>query len=95
MVLFFLQLVYTFEALFMYFSVAQYKNIHLEIDVNSKSDRVEWGHCRYQSLFRPDRAYELVVQWLAASGPIVAELVCKLLHLIHNKLYQISLGYVL
>lgn len=60
--------------------MAQYKNIHLEIDVNSKSDRVEWGHCRYQSLFRPDRAYELVVQWLAASGPIVAELVrsCKL-----------------
>lgn len=55
--------------------VAQYKNIHLEIDVNSKSDRVEWGHCRYQSTFRPDRAYELVVQWLAASGPIVAELI--------------------
>ncbi|XP_034240343.1 GATOR complex protein Iml1 isoform X2 [Thrips palmi] len=55
--------------------VAQYKNIHLEIDVNAKSDRVEWGHCRYQSLFRPDRAYELVVQWVAASGPIVAELI--------------------
>ncbi|KAE8752931.1 hypothetical protein FOCC_FOCC000276 [Frankliniella occidentalis] len=55
--------------------VAQYKNIHLEIDVNNKSDRIEWGHCRYQSLFRPDRAYELVVQWLSASGPIVAELI--------------------
>ena len=55
--------------------VAQYKNIHLEIDVNNKSDRIEWGHCRYQSLFRPDRAYELVVQWLAASGPIAAELI--------------------
>lgn len=61
--------------IFSYVLVAQYKNIHLEIDVNAKSDRVEWGHCRYQSLFRPDRAYELVVQWVAASGPIVAELV--------------------
>lgn len=47
----------------------------MEIDVNGKSDRVEWGHCRYQSVFSPDRAYELVIEWEAASGPIVADLV--------------------
>lgn len=52
-----------------------YKQVHLEIDVNGKSDRIEWGHCRYQSYYRPDRAFELVVQWMAASGTIVADLV--------------------
>ncbi|XP_017781938.1 PREDICTED: DEP domain-containing protein 5 isoform X2 [Nicrophorus vespilloides] len=51
-----------------------FKRTHLEIDVNTKSDRVEWGHARYQTVFRPDQAYELVVEWLTASGSIVAEL---------------------
>ncbi|XP_069703010.1 GATOR complex protein Iml1 isoform X2 [Periplaneta americana] len=56
-------------------TVPLYKHTHLEIDINTKSDRIEWGHARYQSLYRPDRAFELVVQWVTASGTIVAELV--------------------
>ncbi|XP_014258974.1 GATOR complex protein DEPDC5 isoform X2 [Cimex lectularius] len=52
-----------------------YKESHLEIDVQNKSDRVEWGHLKYQAAYRPDMAYEMVVQWAAASGPIVADLV--------------------
>lgn len=52
-----------------------YKQMHLEIDVASKSDRIEWGHARYQTVFRPDQAYELVVEWLVSSGSIVSELV--------------------
>ncbi|KAF5306981.1 hypothetical protein FQR65_LT07204 [Abscondita terminalis] len=51
-----------------------YKQIHLEIDVANKSDRIEWGHARYQTVFRPNQAYELVLGWLVASGAIVAEL---------------------
>lgn len=46
------------------------------MDVNSKSDRVEWGHARYQSLYRCDQAYEIIAQWVAASGSVVADLVC-------------------
>lgn len=49
--------------------------MHLEIDVSGKSDRIEWGHARYQTVFRPDQAFELVVQWVTASGSIVSELV--------------------
>ncbi|PSN43947.1 DEP domain-containing protein 5 [Blattella germanica] len=56
-------------------TVPLYKHTHLEIDVNGKSDRIEWGHARYQSLYRPDRAWELVVQWVTSSGTIVAELI--------------------
>ncbi|GBP54568.1 GATOR complex protein DEPDC5 [Eumeta japonica] len=52
-----------------------YKNTHLDIDVNSKSDRIEWGHARYQATFRPDQAYEVCIQWAVASGNIVAELI--------------------
>lgn len=57
----------------MYLSV--YKQTHLDIDVNNKSDRIEWGHARYQATFRPDQAYEMCIQWAVASGNIVAELV--------------------
>lgn len=49
--------------------------MHLETDIGMKSDRVEWGHARYQTVFRPDQAYELVVEWLTSSGSIIAELV--------------------
>ncbi|CAH0554753.1 unnamed protein product [Brassicogethes aeneus] len=51
-----------------------YKRMRLETDVQSRSDRVEWGHAKYQTVFRPDKAYELVVEWLTSSGSIVAEL---------------------
>lgn len=52
-----------------------YKRMRLETDIASKSDRVEWGHSKYQTVFRPDQAYELVVEWLTSSGSIVFELV--------------------
>lgn len=45
------------------------------MDVNSKSDRVEWGHAHYQSLYRCDQAYEIIARWIAASGSVVADLV--------------------
>jgi hypothetical protein len=62
--------------LFFFFSlVPWYKEAHLEMDVNSKSDRVEWGHARYQSVYRCDQAYEIIAQWVAASGSVVADLV--------------------
>lgn len=54
-----------------------YKHTHLDIDINNKSDRIEWGHLRYQSIYKVDHSYELVVQWVASSGSIVADLVNK------------------
>lgn len=52
-----------------------YKQLHLEIDPAQKSDRVEWGHLRYHTTMTPGYAFELVVQWLTASGPIVYDLI--------------------
>ncbi|XP_022197522.2 GATOR complex protein Iml1 isoform X3 [Nilaparvata lugens] len=52
-----------------------YKQTHLEIDVQGKSDRIEWGHAKYQDIYHPYQAYEIEVQWVAASGSIVSELI--------------------
>lgn len=52
-----------------------YKQTHLEIDPQQKSDRIEYGHIRYHSTMTPGYAFELVVQWLTASGPIVYDLI--------------------
>lgn len=52
-----------------------YKQAHLEVDTLNKSDRVEWGHARYNREMYPGTAFEVTVQWITASGPIVQELV--------------------
>ncbi|KAL3269605.1 hypothetical protein HHI36_008669 [Cryptolaemus montrouzieri] len=51
-----------------------YKKMRLETDVSGRSDRVEWGHVQYQTVFRPDLAYEFIIEWLISSGSIIAEL---------------------
>lgn len=58
--------------------VPPYKHTHLDIDINNRSDRIEWGHLRYQSLLKTDHSYELVVQWVASSGSIAADLVSSI-----------------
>lgn len=65
----------TREILTLYFTGIMYRKLRLETDVSGKSDRVEWGHARYQAVFRPDQAYELIAEWLTSSGSIVGELV--------------------
>lgn len=52
-----------------------YKQSHLEIDLSSKSDRVEWGHARYHRVMTPGSSFEITVQWITASGPIVYDLI--------------------
>ncbi|XP_032596837.1 GATOR complex protein Iml1 isoform X4 [Drosophila grimshawi] len=48
---------------------------HLEIDVNQKSDRMEWGHVKHHTVMQPGFAFELVVEWVTSSGPIVSDLI--------------------
>lgn len=52
-----------------------YKQLHLEVDPNTKSDRTEWGHVRYHTTMTPNYAFELVVQWLTSTGPVVYDLI--------------------
>ncbi len=57
-----------------------FKQTHLELDLYGKSDRIEWGHARYQSVYSVESSFELVVEWVAASGPVVSDLVSSLPH---------------
>ncbi|KAL5290697.1 DEPDC5 family protein [Megaselia abdita] len=52
-----------------------YRSTHLEIDVTKKSDRMEWGHAKYHSVMVPNTAFEIVVDWVTASGPAVSDLI--------------------
>ena len=58
-----------------------FKQSHLEVDLSNKSDRVEFGHARYHAQFVPGSAFEIVVQWISASGPIVYDLVSFFINL--------------
>ena len=45
-------------------------------DVNQKSGRPEWCVIAYNGNYHPDlAAYALEINWLVASGPIIAEMV--------------------
>ncbi|XP_036220149.1 GATOR complex protein Iml1 isoform X2 [Bactrocera oleae] len=52
-----------------------YRHSHLEINVNQKSERMEWGHVKYHTVMQPGYAFEIVVEWVTASGPIVGDLI--------------------
>lgn len=52
-----------------------FKSFTLDPDIGGKSDRSEWGEGKYQATYRPDRAFELRVNWSVGTGALVAELV--------------------
>ncbi|XP_067132327.1 GATOR complex protein Iml1 isoform X2 [Centruroides vittatus] len=53
----------------------QLKNTNIDIDVSKKSERVEWGHAKYHSIFQPAEAFEITIEWMVATGNLLAELV--------------------
>ena len=58
-----------------YDQMLRYKTCNLEMDISNKSDRIEWGHLRYQAVLFPDATLEFIFQWVVCTGPLVAELV--------------------
>ncbi|XP_032791433.2 GATOR complex protein Iml1 [Daphnia magna] len=57
-----------------YDQMLRYKSCNLDMDISGKSERIEWGHLRYQSVFYPDASLEFIFQWVVCTGPLVAEL---------------------
>ena len=52
-----------------------FKSFTVDIDGVGKSERPEWGEGKYQGKYRPDKAFELRVNWSVATGAIITELV--------------------
>ncbi|XP_022711750.1 GATOR complex protein DEPDC5-like isoform X2 [Varroa jacobsoni] len=51
-----------------------FKRAYVNIDAG-RSDRPEWGQAQYHSVFQPGTAFELDVEWVVATGNIVADMV--------------------
>jgi hypothetical protein len=48
--------------------------VDIEVDLQHKSDRMEYAHAKYQQHYRPDMAFELMIYWMCSTGPIMGEL---------------------
>lgn len=66
-----------------------YKQMYLDIDNGQKSDRKEWGHMKYHRIMRPHCAYEIIVQWITASGPIVSDVIFQLFRKAFTSTFQL------
>ncbi|CAL1272426.1 unnamed protein product [Larinioides sclopetarius] len=53
----------------------KFKSCNIQIDQGTKSGRQEWGQLRYMNIYRPYETFELVVEWMVATGNKAAELV--------------------
>ncbi|OQR72135.1 hypothetical protein BIW11_01364 [Tropilaelaps mercedesae] len=51
-----------------------FRRAYVNIDAG-RSDRPEWGQAQYHSIFQPGSAFELDVEWVVATGNIVADMV--------------------
>ena len=52
-----------------------FKSFTVDVDSVGKSERPEWGEGKYQGKYRPDKAFELRVNWSVATGAVITELV--------------------
>nr|XP_022339565.1 GATOR complex protein DEPDC5-like isoform X4 [Crassostrea virginica] len=52
-----------------------HKYVRVDVDGNNKSDRPEWASARYHAYYSPNAAFELQLQWMVATGPILQDLV--------------------
>lgn len=51
-----------------------FKNMILELEAY-KSGRVEWVNVKYHSLYDPDQAFEMIIEWMVATGNAIPEVV--------------------
>lgn len=42
---------------------------------NGSGGRTEWVNLKYHSLYDPEQAYEMIIEWMAATGNAIPELV--------------------
>ncbi|KAF7490231.1 GATOR complex protein DEPDC5 [Sarcoptes scabiei] len=45
------------------------------IDLEQKTDRVEWVNVKYHSLYDPEQAFELLIEWMVATGNAIPDIV--------------------
>lgn len=58
----------------MFKGTSYYKSM-LDIDSGIKSGRAEWVHIRYQQLYDPAQAFEIVLEWMVATSNQISDIV--------------------
>lgn len=61
-------------------TVPEQKMITLDVDVNNRSDRMEWCSCYYHGNFSLNTAFEIKLHWMAVTAAVLFEMVKYLLH---------------
>ncbi|KAI5622623.1 DEP domain-containing protein 5 isoform X3, partial [Silurus asotus] len=56
-------------------TVPEQKTVTLDVDVNNRSDRTEWGSCYYHGNFSPNMAFEIKLHWMAVTAAVLFEMV--------------------
>ncbi|XP_043924800.1 GATOR complex protein DEPDC5 [Protopterus annectens] len=56
-------------------TVPEQKTVTLDVDVNNRSDRVEWCSCYYHGNFSLNAAFEIRLHWMAVTAAVLFEMV--------------------
>ena len=54
-----------------------FKNIVLDLDNSNRSGRVEWVNVKYHSVYDPDWAFEMVIEWMVATGNAIPDIIAR------------------
>ena len=59
-----------------YYSEFTFKNILFVLENSAnKNGRVEWVNVKYHSLYDPDQAFEMIIEWMVATGNAIPEII--------------------
>ncbi|XP_069789694.1 GATOR1 complex protein DEPDC5 isoform X4 [Narcine bancroftii] len=56
-------------------TVPEQKTVTLDVDVNNRSDRVEWCSCYYHGNYSLSAAFEVKLHWMAVTSAVLFEMV--------------------
>lgn len=74
-------------------TVPEQKMVTLDVDVNNRSDRMEWCSCYYHGNFSLNTAFEIKLHWMAVTAAVLFEMVKDLIHQPHMT-FKVWIVYV-
>lgn len=59
-------------------TVPEQRTVTLDVDVNNRTDRLEWCSCYYHGNFSLNAAFEIKLHWMAVTAAVLFEMVSVL-----------------
>lgn len=56
-------------------TVPEQRTVTLDVDVNNRTDRLEWCSCYYHGNFSLNAAFEIKLHWMAVTATVLFEMV--------------------